>query len=112
MAKKIEKANGKSKPGEVKPAVKNGKPAEPKKIEAPEKRVRNEFIHSQGTQSWIIDSLLQRGASLDDIAAKAKTSRGRVRSHVRHLETSHGQKIVEKDGLYRLQPKKGKEGKE
>ena len=113
MAKKTEQkaANGK--------AIEQAKPAQEakpitKKVDTkPETKMeRNRFGHAIGTQSATIDEMLAKGADLDSIAKKIGSSRGRVRSHVRHLIESHNQKIAEKDGLYRLQPEKGKEGKE
>jgi hypothetical protein len=96
---------------ESKPAPAEAKAESKKPVTKPaEKVARNRFGHGEGTQSHLIDSLLQRGATLDDIVAKAKTSRGRVRSHINHLRTSHKQTISEKDGVFRLvEPKKGKE---
>ena len=110
---KIEKA-AKVETAESKPkVVKESKLAEETKANnKTETKTRNQFGHSEGTQSYTIDSMLAKGATLDDIAAKAKTSRGRVRSHIRHLEVSHSTKCnVSKDGIHKLAPTKGGEGK-
>jgi len=105
---KIEKA-AKVETAESKPkVVKESKPAEETKIETKSKtetkKERNEYGHSEGTQSATIDAMLKKGSDLDTIAKKIGSSRGRVRSHIRHLEVSHGAKCkVSKDGVHKLE---------
>ena len=73
------------------------------KKEKREKKDRNEWGHAIGTQSAMIDEMLQKGSDLKSIAEKIGSSRGRVRAHVNHLMSEkHGVQVKEKDGVWKI----------
>ena len=109
MAKKIKKEKAEVKGVEIQKDVpieesKPTKPKKEKKGKAPKKesKERNEFKHAIGTQSAQIDELLKKGSDLKTMAEKVGSSKGRVKSHIKHLEKDHDQKIQVKGDIYKL----------
>ena len=96
IASDTETTETKQEKKEKKHKVKTDKPKK-------EKRDRNEWGHAIGTQSAMIDEMLQKGSDLKSIAEKIGSSRGRVRAHVNHLMSEkHGVQVKEKDGVWKI----------
>jgi hypothetical protein len=87
---------------ETKKATTKGKPTA-----AEEKATgKNAYGHTLGKQSAQLDELLERGGTLESMAKAIGSSEGRVKSHVKHLREDLEVTVTEKEGVYRIAPKR------
>lgn len=69
---------------------------------------RNWLRHGKGTTAGKIDEMLLDGATIEQMAKRAKTTKATVSVHLTHLRKVHKLAIVKKDGVYRYDVKKAK----
>jgi hypothetical protein len=62
---------------------------------------RNWLRHGIGTTADKIDEMLLDGATIEQMAKRAKTTRASVYVHLNHLRKVHRLAVVKKDGLFR-----------
>jgi DNA-binding transcriptional ArsR family regulator len=62
---------------------------------------RNWLRHGIGTTADKIDAMLLDGATIEQMAKKAKTTKATVSVHLTHLRKEHKLAIVKKDGVLR-----------
>jgi len=62
---------------------------------------RNWLRHGIGTTAGKIDEMLLDGATIDQMAKKAKTTKATVSVHLTHLRKEHKLTIVKKEGVLR-----------
>ena len=67
---------------------------------------RNWLRHGVKTSAGIIDEMLLDGATIDQMAKGAKTTKATVSVHLTHLRKVHKLAIVRKDGVLRYDVKK------
>ena len=67
---------------------------------------RNWLRHGIGTTADKIDELLLDGATIEQMAKRAKTTKATVSVHLTHLRKEHMLAIVKKDGVLRYDVKK------
>jgi len=67
---------------------------------------RNWLRHGKGTTAGKIDEMLLDGASIEQMAKKAKTTKATVSVHLTHLRKVHKLAIAKKDGVLRYDVKK------
>ena len=72
---------------------------------------RNWLRHGIGTTADKIDEMLLDGATIEQMAKKAKTTKATVSVHLSHLRKEHKLAIVRKDGVLRYDVKPTKETK-
>jgi len=70
------------------------------------KKNRNWLRHGKGTTAGKIDEMLLHGATIDQMAKGAKTTKATVSVHLSHLRKVHKLAIVKKDGVLRYDVKK------
>ena len=62
---------------------------------------RNWLRHGIGTAADKIDEMLLDGATIEQMAKRAKTTKATVSVHLSHLRKEHKLAIVKKDGVLR-----------
>jgi len=62
---------------------------------------RNWLRHGRGTTAGKIDQMLLDGATIEQMAKGAKTTKATVSVHLTHLRKVHKLSIVKKDGVLR-----------
>ena len=62
---------------------------------------RNWLRHGKGTTAGKIDEMLLDGATIEQMAKKAKTTKATVSVHLTHLRKVHKLAVVKKDGVFR-----------
>jgi len=62
---------------------------------------RNWLRHGIGTTADKIDELLLDGATIEQMAKRAKTTKATVSVHLSHLRKEHKLAIVREDGVFR-----------
>ena len=62
---------------------------------------RNWLRHGKGTTAGKIDEMLLDGATIEQMAKRAKTTKATVSVHLTHLRKEHKLAIVRKDGVLR-----------
>jgi len=62
---------------------------------------RNWLRHGIGTAADKIDEMLLDGATIDQMAKGAKTTKATVSVHLTHLRKVHKLAVVKKDGVFR-----------
>jgi len=62
---------------------------------------RNWLRHGKGTTAGKIDEMLLDGATIDQMAKGAKTTKATVSVHLTHLRKEHKLAIVKEDGVLR-----------
>ena len=62
---------------------------------------RNWLRHGKGTTAGKIDEMLLDGATIEQMAKRAKTTKATVSVHLTHLRKVHKLSIVRKDGVLR-----------
>jgi len=62
---------------------------------------RNWLRHGIGTTADMIDEMLLDGATIEQMAKRAKTTKATVSVHLTHLRKEHKLAIVRKDGVLR-----------
>lgn len=62
---------------------------------------RNWLRHGTGTTADKIDEMLLDGATIEQMARRAKTTRATVSVHLTHLRKEHKLVILKKDGVLR-----------
>ena len=67
---------------------------------------RNWLRHGKGTAAGKIDEMLLEGATIEQMAKRAKTTKATVSVHLTHLRKVHKLAIVRKDGVLRYDVKK------
>lgn len=67
---------------------------------------RNWLRHGIGTTAGKIDEMLLDGATIEQMAKGAKTTKATVSVHLTHLRKEHKLAIVRKDGVLRYDVKK------
>ena len=67
---------------------------------------RNWLRHGKGTTAGKIDEMLLDGATIEQMAKRAKTTKATVSVHLTHLRKEHMLAIVKKDGVLRYDVKK------
>ncbi len=72
---------------------------------------RNWLRHGKGTTAGKIDEMLLDGATIEQMAKRAKTTKATVSVHLTHLRKEHKLAIVRKDGVLRYGVEAVKEGK-
>jgi len=72
---------------------------------------RNWLRHGIGTTADKIDEMLLDGATIEQMAKRAKTTKATVSVHLTHLRKEHMLAIVKKDGVLRYDVKPVKETK-
>jgi hypothetical protein len=72
---------------------------------------RNWLRHGIGTTADKIDEMLLDGATIEQMAKGAKTTKATVSVHLTHLRKVHKLAIVKKDGVLRYDVKPAKETK-
>ena len=71
------------------------------KAHALEQKHRNWLRHGKGTTAGKIDEMLLAGATIEQMAKGAKTTKATVSVHLSHLRKEHKLAIVKKDGVLR-----------
>jgi len=74
-----------------------------KNQESPASSKWNQFGHRIGSQAAKIDDLLLYGASLPSIAVAIGSTMGRVKGHIRHLESEKGITMEKMNSIYKIQ---------
>lgn len=72
---------------------------------------RNWLRHGKGTTAGKIDEMLLDGATIEQMAKRAKTTKATVSVHLTHLRKEHKLAIVRKDGVLRYGVEEVREGK-
>ncbi len=74
---------------------------------------RNWLRHGSNTSAGKIDEMLFDGATVEQLAKVAKTTKANVYVHLTHLRTVHKLAVVKKNGLFRYDVDRmiGKDGK-
>jgi DNA-binding transcriptional ArsR family regulator len=72
---------------------------------------RNWLRHGKGTTAGKIDQMLLDGATIEQMAKGAKTTKAAVSVHLTHLRKVHKLAVVKKDGVFRYDVKPTKETK-
>ena len=72
---------------------------------------RNWLRHGKGTTAGKIDEMLLDGATIEQMAKRAKTTKAAVSVHLTHLRKEHKLAIVKKDGVLRYDVKQVKKSK-
>jgi DNA-binding transcriptional ArsR family regulator len=72
---------------------------------------RNWLRHGIGTTADKIDEMLLDGATIEQMAKKAKTTKATVSVHLTHLRKEHKLAIMKKDGVLRYDAKPTKKTK-
>ena len=67
---------------------------------------RNWLRHGIGTAADKIDEMLLDGATIEQMAKRAKTTKATVSVHLSHLRKEHKLAIVKEDGVLRYDVKK------
>jgi hypothetical protein len=62
---------------------------------------RNWLRHGSKTSAGKMDEMLLHGATVEQLAKRAKTTKGSVYVHLNHLRKVHKLAVVKKDGLFR-----------
>ena len=62
---------------------------------------RNWLRHGSKTSAGKIDEMLLDGATIEQMAKRAKTTQTTVSVHLTHLRKEHNLAVVKKDGVFR-----------
>jgi hypothetical protein len=62
---------------------------------------RNWLRHGKSTSVGKMDEMLLRGATVEQLAKGARTTKGAVYVHLSHLRKVHKLAVVKKDGVFR-----------
>ena len=62
---------------------------------------RNWLRHGSKTSAGKMDEMLFHGATVEQLAKGAKTTKGTVYVHLNHLRKVHKLAVVKKDGMFR-----------
>ena len=64
---------------------------------------RNWLRHGKGTNAGKIDEMLFDGATIEQMARRARTTKATVYVHLTHLRKVHKLTIVKKEGIFRYE---------